>query len=710
VEERHARGRLARLEVPALSHEALGDLVRRAAGPSVSESAARSAARACDGRPFLAEVLGRALGAGATDSADASRVLGDLVAKCDVAQRALLSQLVATDEWTSIEVLAALAADTVGAVLERVLALERAGLVRRARAEAGGIAIALSHHAVHAACSEATSASDRVRVHEALLAHLPLDATPPERRVRHLLGAERIVEAARVARQAGALAESRRAYSLAADMFEIAAREVTPDRDLLLGSRGRALERAGRYLEAAAVWGDLARRATPAEAEDLGHHEAHALIAANRSREGLDRLDAARASAGDRASVATGLTALRTLVTFAIGPLPRAWQRTRRASASRVVDGKRDAKIGVLLSFLEPLTGLRYLQRARDEFIAAGAREQVALVEYYFAVLAHVGSRSVTSPALAERWARSAHARVEAEHACPEVRGMPHFLAGLAALRRGAWTESKASLGRAGAAFEHADGTTERMMAASWAMMSDAYAQDLPAMKADIAWFDQRLSGAGEMIIITHVELLKAYAHVLDGRFDDAVAATERRAAMFGEERPNAQRAAALLYRHLPAIYSTDGHVARRAFTSALAASRRHRFFGTLFAGPFAGIGALLEANALRTGDRDASARRVEKLARILDAAPPLMAGMSWRARAYSADAAGRAALALQHLERAEQEARRFGRSIDVAIARFQRGLRVGGETGASWMSEARAMLRPLGASEALLREDARLR
>src|SRR5262249_27184610 len=128
------------------------------------------------------------------------------------------------------------------------------------------------------------------------------------------------------------------------------------------------------------------------------------------------------------------------------------------------------------------------------------------------------------------------------------------------------------------------------------------------------------------------------------------------------------------------------------------------------YAGPFASIGALLEANALRRGERGASIRSIEHFARILDAAPPLAAGVSNRARAYARDSLGRPEEAIRLLERARDDAARYGRSIDEAIARHQWGLRVRGDEGRAACEEARRSVREAGASERLLDEDAGLR
>ena len=115
----------------------------------------------------------------------------------------------------------------------------------------------------------------------------------------------------------------------------------------------------------------------------------------------------------------------------------------------------------------------------------------------------------------------------------------------------------------------------------------------------------------------------------------------------------------------------------------------------------------MVEANALRSGDPGATARRCRRFAARARGAAPFFHCLAWRALAYVADATGRPEQALTHLARAEREAELFGQRIDVAIARHQRGLRLGGDEGAALQQQARALLAELGAGEQLLAEDA---
>jgi hypothetical protein len=61
---------------------------------------------------------------------------------------------------------------------------------------------------------------------------------------------------------------------------------------------------------------------------------------------------------------------------------------------------------------------------------------------------------------------------------------------------------------------------------------------------------------------------------------------------------------------------------------------------------------------------------------------------------------------AIAELSRAENEAARWGQWIDVAIARYQRGLRLGGDEGEALKNESRAAIERRGLRTQCLEED----
>jgi hypothetical protein len=66
----------------------------------------------------------------------------------------------------------------------------------------------------------------------------------------------------------------------------------------------------------------------------------------------------------------------------------------------------------------------------------------------------------------------------------------------------------------------------------------------------------------------------------------------------------------------------------------------------------------------------------------------------------------GRPQHALHRLERAERIAETYGQPIDVAIARYQRGLRLGGDEGKALMRSAEQAVVRAGSRTLLLHED----
>jgi hypothetical protein len=114
---------------------------------------------------------------------------------------------------------------------------------------------------------------------------------------------------------------------------------------------------------------------------------------------------------------------------------------------------------------------------------------------------------------------------------------------------------------------------------------------------------------------------------------------------------------------------------------------------------------AVIEVRALRAGDRGASPHRVRRFAAIAGERAPFGTTMAIRALAYLEEHEGRAERALLTLERAEREALAREQLIDAAIARYQRGVRLGPDAGNGVMASARTLLAEVGASEQILEQ-----
>ena len=311
---------------------------------------------------------------------------------------------------------------------------------------------------------------------------------------------------------------------------------------------------------------------------------------------------------------------------------------------------------------------------------------------------------------LAERYLTAARQRARGLVLPPDVRGMAPFVEALRLMRQGRWAPARARFDETAAIFRESTTTTELTLARSFQLMMAAHMQDLRETRRQHDLIHRHADECGGTLGIVHIGLVGSYLELLAGRFDDATESLMRTVEVFADSAPNAQHAALRLYTYCAEIYRDDCARARRELAIEVRRARPFRFLSTMHAGNFAFIEALIEANALRVGDRDASAARIDRLAAIGESAPPLWAGGTWRARAYAADALGRPEDALLYLGRAEEEAARYERKVDVAIARWQRGKRLGGDYGAELRTSAEELVRSLEVSPLLLQEDAGLR
>ena len=704
--------RSTRTRVPPLEAESVLEIVERtarSAGHIPSRQEVSEAASRCDGRPMLAEVAGHALALTGRPN------LHGLIARRTDIERKVLALLVAADDWTTLPAIASVMGEPLGVVDQAVAAMADDGFVRRGGHARIDSEVDIYHDLVRRTALEVLEKSLPWCHHAWAEYWLGIRTAPPERCVRHLLGAGRTVEAARLAEPAAKAAAKRGAYALAAEMYAIALLDSVRERGPLLRARAEALERVGAYVQAAETWAEYAALAPVGERADLALSEAHALIAGNEVARGLERLDRALAQSGDQNTQARGPGALLTAATFLLGPSGRHARRALgylapRARGRRVgrTSPQRDVKLGILLSFIDPPNGIRYLLRACDGYARARARQEEAQCHYMFVALALIGSRH-ERVRLADAYEARAQQLAGAEPS-QENRAMAGFVAGLRALRRGDWARSRDVLQQASTDFDRVGASSERLMATSWGTMADAYRQDLPAMRRHLVWFRKNLKELDSALVAAHVELLASYVSYLEGNFDEAREQVDGIVRMYAGDHSNVQRSGALLYRHLPDLYADRGDGPRREFAIAMQQVAACRFFATTYAGPFAMIGAHLEAGALRRGSLGAQPRRAEWFARRIDNCPPLVAGSSDRARAYVADAASRPELALRLLERAESVAQRFGRQVDAAIASYQLGLRLGGDQGRSLCDGARDLVCSMGVGQQLLEEDPGLR
>ncbi len=705
------------LQVGPLGLETMEDLVARSAGADarIPAKALHHLAEACSGRPALAELAGRSLARGADEAGDPLLALAAQIDDLDEETRRVLASLVAADDWTRASDLARLTGSNPGALQDRLQELALGGLVRRAGPEGPDGRVDLYHDTVRSALLQRLDAALVRQSHRAHADHLQTRPEgTPERLVRHLLAAGDEAEAATHAREAAARAEAQQAYGLAADMYGVALRHPSQDRLRLLRARATCLERGARYQEAAQTWRELRADSTGEDALDAGIREATALLAADDVSGGHKRLQSALRAAGE--PVEGGLGDLWAGLAFLRGP-PRRERFTPQAPEEIPPEARaraeRDVRIGMMMGYFDPLSGIRFVRRARKRLVAMGDVEQVAWCDGIFAYFAHNGANNAGRVPLADRYLASLRRHLaHIAEPDPLMAIYPLFLDGVDAQRRDDFRQARALLESAQALLEEAGraGTFEHLYIQSHLVMQAGAENDLPGFDASLARFRRLSRETGDSALRTHVVFGEINALCIHGRFEEAEAAAVAVQQTFPSDRPTIQRLLADLYRHLPSIYQTDGHRARQELRDALLRGRRFRPHSLMITGLLYGICALNEVNALRTGDPKASGRQVRRYVRRALAGLPGMTAWSRRALAYAADARGRPEEAVTLLQRAEQDAERLGQPIYVAMARFQRGLRVGGDEGAALQAEARALLLPTGASTRLLWEDAATR
>jgi hypothetical protein len=285
---------------------------------------------------------------------------------------------------------------------------------------------------------------------------------------------------------------------------------------------------------------------------------------------------------------------------------------------------------------------------------------------------------------------------------------MPDFLAGVAAQRDGRWSDGSDALDRAVQELDRqgVEGTFEHMMALVHRTQLDLFAQNLTALERSLARLRAATHGTGDSATRCHLVFIEALRLICRGQFQDAADLAQELAESWQMDQPSYQRFIVSAFVALTRIYLGDPARARRELAGALRRERAFRPLQSMYGGLYGAVCALAEASALRLGDRQASARRCRRYAALAREATPMWTAGAWRARAYAADAGDRPERALALLEQAEAEAAQFGQQLDVAVARYQRGLRLGGDAGAGLQQEARQLVQQIGAGVELLDED----
>jgi tetratricopeptide (TPR) repeat protein len=364
-----------------------------------------------------------------------------------------------------------------------------------------------------------------------------------------------------------------------------------------------------------------------------------------------------------------------------------------------------------MMTYVDPLLGTRFLQSARSRCVAAGVREQAAWCDFIFAYYAMFMSTRRGHPRLADRYTKSARRFLEGLPVPDRLLPLELFLKGLVAEREMRWAVAGAYYDQAIALAEkHLYGTLEHCLAIMNKAQVDFFGEDLAGLEATLGRMRALSRSSPQSVLPTYTAIMESALLFARGRFEESKAMYEELIATLFRGPPNRLGWACKLFGHSRGVYLDDPRTARREFAADFEAARRFGALRYMRAGAIAALGAILEANALRVGDPSATVSRVRELARFAHRAPPYMAGGAWRALAYAADARGAPREALRLLARAEREALACAQPMQAEVARYQRGLRIGGEEGRALVLAARRAAREGGTAELMLEEDAGLR
>ena len=705
-----------RILVEPLEEEALRQIVRREArlaGVEPSDDEVRVAAADCRGRPIFAELAGRDMGR-ATARGDGSlgTSLRSLLDESGPLARELLAVVVAVDAWTDESLLAEVLARPPGEVADELTELAQAALIRRAGSEGPGGRVDVYHDAVRVVLAAMFAGPELVAAHTRLVDVLQDQDAPPQRLVRHLLGAGREREAAALAPRAARLAEEQRAFGLAAEMYQVALLHPQGERLALLRGRAAALASSARFRESAEVWREVGAIVTGEDGLDAALREAHALLSANDFTGGHDRLNSALMAVGEP-PVSEGISRWFAGAAFLAGPLPlaRLLERKRPATPDPVVrkQGERDIQIGMLVAHFDPLSGLRFLRRAQSRLARAGDSEQAAYCDYLFSFFALFGAAKAGPVPLAQRYLAAAQRRLSGrEPTAALVRMMPVFLRGVEFFRDGENASAEREFAAAERQLVEAGLTgTYEYMRLLYHQTSVAYFRcDLTAMEAHLVRWRAASADSDNLATRSNRAILELIYDVHCGRFDEARQNLRSVLAAYPEAHLNLQRDALNFLMNLLDVYDRDCRQARRRIAELTAMRRSFRGLSDMYASVYAGIGAMVEANALRSGDPGASRLTVHLYSGVARAAPPMRGGWAIRAEAYAADAVGEPEVALSRLREAEQHAKRYRQPVEVAVAQYQLGLRLGGTEGQELKSRAESGICEVRGSPRLLHED----
>jgi eukaryotic-like serine/threonine-protein kinase len=702
-----------RIELKRLSDGALAHIIGEVAadaGRPIPESAARLAATACDGRPLLAVISGRV--AARTDIAEQNQPISWLLsqyAKDASPERYLLSLLAVLDGSAALPQLARMTGMAPGALDERLAPLVRERLILAAGSFGDQRFYDFSHDLIRRQALELLGANEVKAAHAAIADHTEFSVERAATLVRHLLGAERWERAAETAAIAAREAEGSRAYGLAAELYEIAIQQTRGERDTLRLARAVTLERSGRYVDAAR---EYRRVADARHGEERIHallQQAKALLATEHISEGRDVLRLVQSEQQERSRIPERWANIATAIRFMLGPWAAPGKRLIRERPSTPAD-ERDVFLGTMIGFFNPIAGVRHMLRARKLYREAGNRIQAAEVDYVLAYVAIWSKMQQGDTSLGERFARSARdvlgGETRPEHGRPYA--LDWQIRGMQALHVGDWTRARDAFEKS-IDFYEAIGRKlcfEHLYCWIQLQFADRFSQNLPLWSRTLDTVQQLTDEGQDSVLRWEVAFARNRFALMMGDLEEASRLGRKARDAWPKAEMSYQSYVLDFYLLAPEIYQTDGVAARERFQQVLKKYARLRPGAGMFGGDMLSHLAWFEAAALRRGLPDASYKKIEQLSRRAENACPLGRHMAMRALAYAADYVGKPEDSLVQLARAEQRAAEVNQMVDVAIARFQRGIRLLGSEGKALVREAEQILAATGAHPVLLHED----
>ncbi len=603
-----------------------------------------------------------------------------------------------------------------GIVDDALVTLEQRGLVRLAVQSGRGHHVDLFHDLVRAAAWGSLPNEALALAHSGLCDALVAQRdVAPARLVRHYVGAGRDAEAADVAALAARDALDKHAYALSLELLDVAFRVPPSNPSPLLGMRAHAFESFGQYAEAATVYAELATCLPYDEARAARLAEASALLAAGNIVEGRVKADALLALGGGviAATWARGLAVAR----FLLGPRDLFVSddaRTAESSANERLEAEREEQLASIATTIDPLAGLVHILRARRRLDRVGAISAAALCDFQLAYLAYFAEPRGGAVPLAQRYRASGEARLA--HAARTQGGrplraaavaFPTFLLGVDHERLGRPREAAKQFEDALAmvAGLEQNGTYEQMMICVHRCAVALHAGDIVSGKRYFKALSEANGGHSASALRCFVEVGALDLAVLDGTFE---AGADRGARALESHPKGASLQSAILHFVVGSFgaYMGDPIEGRRRVVVHLRENARFRVSENMYAARYGGKLALLFARARRAGDLTVTRREMAKLATIARRAPPTGSTAAPRAYAYVEEADGGDPVRIvARFAEAEAIAATRNEPLDAATARYQRGLRLGGDEGQRLKEHARATLAALGVSLRLLDE-----